>query len=383
MSDVFLENAPAFWRRALPALPIELGTKKPPSSLTGWTGYLSNLPSESKQTDWLEKYGSCGIGLLLGSEVTPGHYLAALDIDDDRLVQPTLALFGIEDDLVGKKGMKGLSFFGLTTKSDPIKSTTITGNGELGNIDFLAAGRQTVMPPSIHPDKLAYKVVGQSILDADFSKLPVIESRYLKIMKAVYGSSYVLSIISGQDTHDPGVALVAIMVIADATDEEIIRFFKALLPPDYKGNSLDELPGWIASAREKGFGNKTQKSPNLAAEILKHAEGCILGIFNDGDTAYVNFVCDDGTVSSPVCSQKTRNRIRHHVQNCLGRPVPGGPLTDAIATLEVKALFESPKYEVNTRIAGGNEMVEIDLGDVDGLRAFEAWGFPSGAFGDS
>ncbi|MFX5587162.1 hypothetical protein ABTE16_20690, partial [Acinetobacter baumannii] len=34
-------------------------------------------------------------------------------------------------------------------------------------------------------------------------------------------------------------------------DHEIVGIVTALLPADYSGNSLDELSGWIVSAREK------------------------------------------------------------------------------------------------------------------------------------
>ena len=110
------------------------------------------------------------------------------------------------------------------------------------------------MPPSIHPDTgKPYEVIGQSLLEVDFALLPEISRHQLELLKATIGSEYAAVIISGNATHDAGVGLTAVLVHAGATDDEITTIFTGLLPDDYGGNSLKELPEWIKSARKKGF----------------------------------------------------------------------------------------------------------------------------------
>jgi len=67
------------------------------------------------------------------------------------------------------------------------------------------------------------------------------------VLKQAIESEHTAAIISGVDTHDPGVMFVAELVAAGATDEEITAMMTGLLPENYSGDSLDELPEWIMS----------------------------------------------------------------------------------------------------------------------------------------
>ena len=59
----------------------------------------------------------------------------------------------------------------------------------LHNIDVLAARKQTVMPPSVHPDtKLPYVVEGHDLLDISFEEIPVLTASCLKVLRADIGS---------------------------------------------------------------------------------------------------------------------------------------------------------------------------------------------------
>src|SRR5690606_18718582 len=135
-----------------------------------------------------------------------------------------------------------------------LRSTVIKGAGGLGNIDFLAPGKMTVMPLSIHPETgKPYEVVGTPLLEVDFADLPEITERHIKLLKVAVGSEHANALIEGKATHDAGVALVAVLVRAGATDEEITDIVVGLLPVGYTGDTLKELPEWMKSAREKGF----------------------------------------------------------------------------------------------------------------------------------
>ena len=263
-NEIFRSEAPKFWELNLPVIPLNGKVPIHP----GWQGNVSSIPNEEKQRDLIASHPKNNIGMLLGVPIDGSNtVLAAPDVDDDRLVKLVLQLLGLNRSdrraaLSGKSGKKGATIFVRAPKS--LKSTVIKGAGGLGNIDFLASGKMTVMPPSIHPDTgKPYEVLGTSLLEVNFTNLPEITEHHVKLLKVTIGSEHAVVLLSGTVTHDAGVALVAVLVRAGATDEEITDIFIGLLPDDYKGDSLKELPEWIRSAREKGFAETDDNDDSL------------------------------------------------------------------------------------------------------------------------
>ncbi len=74
------------------------------------------------------------------------------------------------------------------------------------------------------------------------------------MLRLVVGSEHTPTLIGGQSTHSAGVALTAALVAFGCEDREVEAIIASLLPPGYAGELLTELPGWISSARRKGFG---------------------------------------------------------------------------------------------------------------------------------
>ena len=94
--------------------------------------------------------------------------------------------------LAGKRGKKGDNLRACC-KALKLKSAVIKGGGGLGNIDFLATRKMTVMPPSIHPDTgKPYETLGQALLAVDFAGLPEFDERHLNLLKATIGSEYAI-----------------------------------------------------------------------------------------------------------------------------------------------------------------------------------------------
>lgn len=368
MADIFGSEAPKVWARDLPLIPVEGKAPIP----TGWTGFLGGTPSDAKRAEWIEKYRAKNIGLLLGMGLSAAEVLDALDIDDDRLVRLVLHLLGLNRTdrralLSGKRGKKGATIFVRAQKS--LKSTVIKGAGGLGNIDFLAAGKMTVMPPSIHPETgKPYEVYGEPLPEVNFADLPEITEHQIKLMKVALGSDHAITLVMGGGTHDAGVALVAALVRAGATDEEITDIFVGLLPEGYKGNSLKELPGWIASAREKGFGDAgDEEAPTLTQALVSLALNAGIELFNDGDgTAFATLPRTGTAVAYRVRSDAFKQWLRHQAYVVLEKAVSSAPLLEAVATIETKALFDGREYPVSARVAGDDEGVIIDIGAADG-----------------
>ncbi|MGX5709267.1 bifunctional DNA primase/polymerase [Brucella lupini] len=360
---IFGIEAPKFWEGKLPVIPVN---GKAPIQ-TGWQGNLGGIPNEEKQRELVTMHAHNNIGMLLGVPVGDDKALVAFDVDDDRLLKLTLQLLALNcgerrQVLSGKRGKKGATIFVRAPKS--LKSTTIKGAEGLGNIDFLAAGRMTVMPPSIHPETgKPYEIFGAPLLDVEFSELPEITDRHVALLKTAIGSEHAIVILSGKATHDAGVAFAAVLVSAGATDDEIADIFVGLLPEGYTGDSLKELPEWIKSAREKGFDEPQGEANSLTQALVAIAMNSGMTLFNDGDgSAYATLPHMGKSVAVRLGSSTFGMWLRHLAYTVLERPVNSGPLKEAVATLEASALFEAASVPVHVRVAGDAQRVVIDTG---------------------
>lgn len=365
MTNVFATYAPKLWKLGHRVVPIRPGTKRP--SIVKWEGYVAAVPSEANQAKMLEDFDGHGIGLLLGAEVLPGKVVVALDIDDDLLVAPVRAVLPHAN--VAKRGQKGQTLIGLMDKEPKQKSTTFKGASGVGNIDFLATGRQTVLSPTIHPDTgQPYGVIGHDVADVAPSDLPQFDEQQITVIRTIAASEEIVALRSGQTTHDAGVKFAAKLVRAGGTDEQILAIFQALLPPNYTGNSLEELPGWIQSARDNGWdqdGSDEAKSLTERLVAIGKADGVVL--FHDSHkVAYASVPSGAGRTVYRLKSVGFQRFMRHRLHEELGKPVSHGPLSEAIATLEALAVFEGEEHIINLRVAGDANNVEIDLGHADG-----------------
>ena len=106
----------------------------------GWSKWCDELPKPFNVKMW-NGWPEAGVG------VACGRGLVAIDIDRDELVEPILAV--LPPVLVAKKGAKGLTAF-YRGNTDAIRSTGFKIEG-FTVLDLLAHGKQTVLPPSLHP----------------------------------------------------------------------------------------------------------------------------------------------------------------------------------------------------------------------------------------
>lgn len=272
MSDLFRSAAPAYWDRGLSVVPLEPGSKRPAKELSGWQGYCNGPVSASTRSEWLARYVPNGIGLLLSTQIGDGRRIGAVDVDDDALVAVTRLIVG--DCISGKRGRKGETIFVTVRDDRPVKSTVLHDYAKAPKIDILFGGKMAVLPPSIHPDiRLPYHWVGTPLLDCEFDRLPVLTPRKLELLRLVARSEQSWTLISGDGTHEAGMVLVWRLVEFGCDDGEISGIITSLLPKTYRGNSLDELPGWIDSARRK-IGSVERQLP-LDEEIARAVEGSL------------------------------------------------------------------------------------------------------------
>ncbi|WP_449045669.1 bifunctional DNA primase/polymerase [Paracoccus versutus] len=361
MTGLFGKNAPAYREAGFPVIPLRADSKAP--MIPNFPAYAHNPPSEKRFNQWMKQHPQGNIGIVLGGAAGLGHRLVGIDIDDDALVPGVLAQLGVCS--CAKRGKKGQTIFARTPEDEPVKSTVIKGGEQHGNIDILAEGKQTVIPESIHPDtKLPYEWVGQSLLETNLTSLPIFDATQLRILKAWVEAEETHIIRSGKATNEPALRLSAKLVVAGTTDEQVMAVFKALLPPDYDGDTLDQLPGMIERARKKGFkpGRKSSSPPKNSAVALEALKIGGLELCHDNlESSYVIFSEQPG-IAYDVSSGFVAKRVQYDFYNRTRDALSAEGLKEVTAVLKARALFEGSEREIHLRCGGDENLMVIDRG---------------------
>lgn len=192
-SNVFVSAALAMWRCGYSVLPIMAGAKRPGTyrgfvtedgdgpwfGLKDWQNYCTERASEAKAASWGRMADAKGGGL--GVACGFGGFVA-IDIDDDDLVAPILAV--LPPVLVAKRGRFGQTIF--MRVAEPMPSAPYDGpDGRL--LDFLSAGRQTVLPPTLHPElgQPYHWTTERTLLNTPLDALPLFTDAHRAAMEEV------------------------------------------------------------------------------------------------------------------------------------------------------------------------------------------------------
>lgn len=163
----------------LPAIPIIPGTKRPGAIVNGaWVGlhdwqakFRKRLPTPYEVDKWSDM-PDCGVGIVAGVVVG-----IDIDVDDKEIVE------AIENALphtpVIKAGAKGRTLF-FRANSLPCRSyNEYLPDGTRGRrlCDLIGPGRQTVLPPTIHPDTgKPYRWIGfKALQNIHLDELPLLD----------------------------------------------------------------------------------------------------------------------------------------------------------------------------------------------------------------
>lgn len=171
------------------AIPVMPGSKRPGSMSMGewygdmnWSRYCERLPTEIETHIW-SRWPEAGVC------VAVDHTLKVIDVDtDDTEIRAAIEKV-IPPSPVKKRGAKGYSAFYRGSPdivSRPF-SIVLPGGFESRIIDLLAHGRQTVLPPTMHPD--AHKpyewLTDDTLLDTEIEALPVLPDNIAELLEEV------------------------------------------------------------------------------------------------------------------------------------------------------------------------------------------------------
>jgi hypothetical protein len=162
--------------RGYAAIPIMVGSKAPGFycaglwvPLAGWQKrYLSGrVPHYMDRNLWGN--GGAGIGVVGGKA---SHGLVAVDIDTDDIAIKTAIVKALPATPVRKIGAKGETAFYYGPDVSVSRSWNVNGKRVC---DLIADGRQTVLPPTVHPDTgMPYRWVGDPLDIYDPNELPLL-----------------------------------------------------------------------------------------------------------------------------------------------------------------------------------------------------------------
>jgi hypothetical protein len=136
-------------------------------TMTDWTRFCSVLPTRHQLDVW-EQWPDAGICVACGMN---GLIAVDIDLEQPSIVQAIESV--LPPSLVAKKGAKGKTLFyrGDTSK---IRSRPYDVRDERA-VDLLASGRQTVVPPTMHPAGMPYEwITTDTLLTVPVNDLPVV-----------------------------------------------------------------------------------------------------------------------------------------------------------------------------------------------------------------
>ncbi len=157
---IFEEYAQEIFEHGLSVIPC----KGKRTFIKDWSNFSKRLPSKELVDEWIKSNSKDNIGIVCGK----ASGIVAFDIDTDSTEVLELIFKALPKSPVIKRGSKGMTLF---YKYSGQPSSVLTYKGK-AVVDILSDGRQTVIPPSVHPDtKEPYKWDGPALWDV-LNELP-------------------------------------------------------------------------------------------------------------------------------------------------------------------------------------------------------------------
>ncbi|MBZ0162844.1 MAG: bifunctional DNA primase/polymerase [Notoacmeibacter sp.] len=189
--------------KGYPALPVLPGEKVPGEYVGGrwrrmmrWQHFCETPPPPTAHLLWdnMPGAGTCvplGGACFTNTMWHGASQLVAVDLDHDVQGIHADILRAIPESPCAKRGAKGQTLFYMAPASLPGRNFRVdTDDGSVGVLDFLASGKQTVIPPTIHPGTgEPYVWLGTPLWEIHPAHLPELDAdvvdRLARILRAV------------------------------------------------------------------------------------------------------------------------------------------------------------------------------------------------------
>lgn len=193
----------------------------------------------------------------------------------------------------------------------------------------------------------------------------------LGLIEAILTSPHAEQLTRGSPAHEAGLKLVAGMLPFNQDPDFHVGLAKALLPEDYSGDLLTEIPGMVADGVEKGLhlrdnlpDDARSTEPKQSEVIIRAAEEAGVECFhNELRESCISFPEGNGRVNLLVRNRDAENRLRRLYFGKTGRPPSSNAVREALDYFEAKARFDAPLEQTFIRVALHNGAIYVDLGD--------------------
>lgn len=174
--------------KGLALVPIKPYSKRP--AIENWQNVI---PTVDLMDHWQETFGDeIGWGLLLGNK-SSGICCVDIDTDDPEINNRIQNYLDIPN-FCAKVGKKGVTFFfRLNEPIDESKHKLVHSIKQKGSnipvVEVFLGNKQTVLPPSVHPDGGRYRWLGESLFDADLDDAPTLSYEKILGLETVINAS--------------------------------------------------------------------------------------------------------------------------------------------------------------------------------------------------
>lgn len=210
MRSPFQESAPSLRAQGYSVIPLEPVSKSP--RLHNWSQYCQALPSDVDHERWMN-WIAMNAGVCLG----PASGIFALDFDDDVDDAHGKILDLIPDSPVKKRGNKGFTAFYRYSGEKSCGHNI----GKVRVLDVLSTGKQTVLPPSIHPNGNRYEwITPLTLADVMPDDLPTIPAIAMSRIAQIF-------------RHEPKIPRTYHQPFSDTTHDDIEEALGYIDADDY------------------------------------------------------------------------------------------------------------------------------------------------------
>jgi hypothetical protein len=277
MTSPFKTIAGKLSRAGFHVLPIKAEDKRPGEyrnakwfNAGNWQRHRDTKPTDADLAVW-QQWPDANIGIVLGSDAGDGTTIIAVDIDTEDPDETEDLIRSLPFSPMAKTGAKGITLFyraGSWIRSKGYRS----GKRALGDLLTGNATKQTVVPPSMHPDGMAYKWVRGPV--DKVAELPELTEDHLtefeEMMEALgWNDEEVVAATPEQIEDDPfgDVKVVALQRLEDwVPDLNLFRLSRS-------ADGFRAVPTWRASGSGRADKDRARSLSITRRGIRDHGAG--------------------------------------------------------------------------------------------------------------